>query len=133
MTGGAFSGANCAATNLLANYGTESNIWLRTPALDLSTATGATVTFQQWVDMDEFENLDRGEVRVLKAGTFSEIGVMETNITGLDPAGWVGFSARLPTAALGQSGALEFGFVSDGDAFFDQSGWYIDEVIVTTP
>ena len=117
----------------MAIYGTDSHVWLRTPALDLSTATEATVTFQQWVDMDEFDNLDRGTVRVLQAGTFSEIEVLETNITGLDPTGWMEFSASLPAAALGQAVVLEFGFVSDGDAIFDQSGWSIDELIVTTP
>jgi hypothetical protein len=120
-------------TNLLANYGLSSSTWLRTPAIDLSTATGATLTFHQWVDMDDFDNLDQGTVRVHDAGTLAEIGVVETNITGLSPLDWVEFSAELPAAALGQSVVLEFWFESDDEDFADATGWYLDEVIVTTP
>lgn len=89
--------------------------------------------FQQWVDMDEYDNLDRGTVRVLSAGTFLELGVVEANITGLDPSNWAVFSVSLPAAAVGQSIVLEFGFESDGDEFLDASGWYVDDVLVTTP
>ncbi|MDA0768335.1 MAG: choice-of-anchor J domain-containing protein, partial [Verrucomicrobia bacterium] len=132
------SGANCYGTNLAANYGRDSNTWLRTPSapgIDLTTATGATLVFQQWVDMDDFDFGDTGTVRVLKAGdlpgTVTELGVVKTNIQGLDPAGWAEFSAQLPAAALGETIALEFRFVSDDYADADASGWYIDDVTVT--
>ena len=130
------SAPNCYGTNLTTNYGISSNTWLRSPAIDLTTATGATVTFQQWVDMDEFDNLDRGAVRVLDAsglpGAAIELGVVQTDITGfLD--GWAEFSAELPAAALGQSIVLEFGFVSDGDDILDSAGWYLDDVSIITP
>jgi hypothetical protein len=133
------SGANCYGTNLAANYGISSNTWLRSPAIDLSTATAATVVFQHWVDMDEFDNQDHGTVRVLDAsglpGTVMELAVVQTDITGLAPVpgSWVEFSAELPAAALGQSIVLEFVFVSDDDDIFDASGWYLDDVMVTTP
>ena len=109
------SGTNCYGTNLTADYGISSNTWLRSPAIDLSAATAsATVTFQQWIDMDEFDNLDRGTVRVLDAaglpGTVTELGVVQTDITGLGALDWVAFSADLPAAALGQSVVLEFIF-----------------------
>jgi hypothetical protein len=133
------SGANCYGTNLASNYGISSNTWLRTPAIDLSTATAASVVFQHWVDMDEFDNLDRGTVRVLQAaglpGTVTELGVVQADITGLSavPGVWVEFTGELPAAALGQSIVLEFVFASDGDDIFDASGWYLDDVMVTTP
>jgi hypothetical protein len=131
------SGPNCYGTNLTTNYGISSKTWLRTPAIDLTTATAGTVVFQQWIDMDEFDNQDIGTVRVLDAsvlpGTVTELGVVQANITGLDSTGWVEFSVELPAAALGQSIALEFLFMSDDDNIFDQSGWYIDDVMVTTP
>jgi hypothetical protein len=129
----AFSGAHCVGTNLLANYGLSSNTWLRTPAIDLSTASGATLTFQQWIDMDEFNDLDRGTVRVLDAATLVELAVVEAVITGLGALDWDEFSADLPAEALGKIVLLEFQFVSDGDDVFDASGWYIDDVAVTTP
>ncbi|MDE0597300.1 MAG: hypothetical protein OSB65_18820 [Roseibacillus sp.] len=130
------SAPNCFGTNLASNYGISSNTWLRSPAIDLTTATGATVTFQQWVDMDEFDNLDRGALRVLDAsglpGAVIELGVVQADITGF-LNGWAEFSAELPAAALGQSIVLEFGFVSDGDDIFDASGWYLDDVTIITP
>jgi hypothetical protein len=87
--------------------------------IDLSTAIAATVVFQQWVDMAAFDDLDRGTVRVL-------------DVSGL-PGSWVEFSVELPAAALGQSIVLEFIFVSDDFADFDQSGCYIDDAMVTIP
>jgi hypothetical protein len=127
---------NCYGTNLTTNYGISSNTWLRTPAIDLSTASAATVVFQQWLDMDDFDNLDSGSLRVLDAsvlpGTVTELGVVEANITGF-VNGWAEFSAELPAAALGQVISLEFGFRSDGDDIFDAAGWYIDDVMVTIP
>ena len=131
------SGANCYGTNLGANYGISSSTWLRSSAIDLTAAVGATVIFQQWVDMDDFDNLDRGTLRILDASdlpaTVIELAVVETNITGLNPTGWVEFSAELPAAALGQLISLEFLFESDGDSIFDQSGWHIDDVMITAP
>jgi hypothetical protein len=135
------SGLNCYGTNLAANYGISSNTWLRTPPgmIDLTTATGATLRFQQWVDIDEFDDLDRGTVRVLDAsvlpGVVTELGVVQASITGLSsaPGSWLQFSADLPAAALGQSIVLEFGFVSDGDDIFDASGWHLDDVTIITP
>lgn len=81
---------------------------------------------------DEFDNLDRGTVRVLDVGTLAEIGVLETNITGF-ARDWAEFSAELPAAALGRTVVIEFQFESDGDDLPDASGWYIDDVTVTTP
>ena len=130
------SSPNCIGTNLAANYGIGSNIWQRTPGdIDLTDASVATLVFQQWVDMDDFDNLDRGTVRVLdgpelSGGTVTELGVVQVNITGFSPGGWREFSAELPASALGRMVALEFGFVSDDFADSDASGWYIDDVAV---
>jgi hypothetical protein len=77
--------------------------------IDLSTALAATVGFQQWVDMDAFDDLDRGTVRFLDVSGFPESGVE--------------FSVGLPATALGQTIVLEFIFVSDDFVDFDQSGW----------
>jgi hypothetical protein len=131
------SAPNCYGTNLNANYGLSSSTWLRSPAIDLTGATEATLVFQQWVDMDDFDNLDRGTVRVLEAsglpGTVTELGVVQATITGLNLNGWLEFSAEFPAAALGQLITLEFLFVSDGDDIFDGSGWYLDDLTITTP
>jgi len=133
----AHSGANCYGTNLNANYGLSSNTWLRTPPINLTLETGATLTFWHWVDMDPFENLDTGTVRALDAaglpGTVTELALVRADIQGLDPSGWVKFSAKLPAAVLGNSIVLEFLFVSDDYEVDDASGWHIDDVLVTVP
>ncbi|HIG29885.1 MAG TPA: hypothetical protein EYG57_08070 [Planctomycetes bacterium] len=130
------SGANCIGTNLAANYGISSDIWLRTPGtIDLTTATDATLVFRQWVDMDNFDFGDAGTVRVLDAaglpGTVTELAVLKTNIQGLFPTAWGKFTKRLPVEALGKTVVLEFRFNSDFVPDADASGWYIDDVVVT--
>ena len=132
----ASSGTNCYGTNIGTNYGIESNTWLRSPAFALPAVPFATLSFQQWVDIDPFETdspLDRGQVRVLAATDLSEIGVIDMNISGLDPVEWTEFSGEFPDAALGQEVILEFRFLSDNDGIFDQSGWYVDDIAVSAP
>jgi hypothetical protein len=137
------SGLNCFGTNLAANYGISSNIWLRTPPgmIDLTTATEATVVFQQWVDIDPFMDPDtgfgdHGFLRVLDAsglpGTVTELGVVQADNNGFNLNGWAEFTAKLPADVLGKSIVLEFIFVSDMDGFV-ASGWYIDDLVVTVP
>ena len=96
----------------------------------------AKLPFLQWLDIDPFETgspLDHGQVRVLAAADLSELGVIDLNISGLDPVEWTEFSGEFPAAALGQEVILEFRFLSDNDGSFDQSGWYIDDVAVSAP
>jgi hypothetical protein len=120
--------------NLQDKYGIGSRTWLRTPVIDLSAAIAASLTMRQWVDVDPFENLDHGTIRVVEPGTFAELGVVETHINGLHAApDWLEFSAELPPAALGRSVIIAFGFVSDDDDLFDEAGWYIDDVTVNVP
>ena len=61
----------------------------------------------------------------------AELAVIRPNIQGLDPAGWVQFSANFRAAALGKMVVLEFHFASDEFPAADASGWYIDDVVVT--
>lgn len=126
---------HCVGTNISADYGVSSELWLRTPPIDLTAATSATLVFQQWVDMDDFDLGDTGTVRVLDAsglpGTVTELATVKTNIQGIAPADWVEFSAKLPAAALGHSVVLEFLFLSDSVPDGDASGWYIDDVLVS--
>ena len=132
----AFSGANCYGTNIGTNYGIGSNTWLRSPSFTLPAVPFANLSFRQWLDIDPFETgspLDHGQVRVLAANDLSELGVIDMNISGLDPVEWTEFSGEFPAAALGQEVILEFRFLSDNDDIFDQSGWYIDDVAVSAP
>ena len=59
------SGANCFGTNLSADYANLSDLWLRSPPIDLTAAAGATLNFSHYVDIEE--GFDFGEVRLLDA------------------------------------------------------------------
>ena len=126
------SGANCFGTNLSADYANLSDLWLRSPPIDLTAAAGATLNFSHYVDIEE--GFDFGEVRLLDAdAALAELTVLEMTIDGNNPTGWEPFSKALPAAALGKNVVLEFRFDSDDISEPTQAGWYIDDVVVTTP
>ena len=124
---GANSVPNCVGTNIASDYGTETDIWLRSPGtIDLATATNAALTFQQFRDIEAF--FDLGLIRVLKASDDSQLGADLLNPT--DGTGdWEQIKVDLPSEALGEIIKLEFSFQADD--FGNQAGWYIDDVTVT--
>ncbi len=122
------SGTNCYGTNLSSNYTSEADVWLRSPAIDLTTAAGATLRFFQFYDIET--GFDSGTVAVLDAGNDSEIAVLGDPVDGTS-TGWEESSRVLPAAALGKSIKIEFRLNSDDIEFF--AGWYIDDVSVTVP
>ena len=126
------SAPNCMGTNLAANYGLNTDIWLRSPGtIDLTTATGATLVFQQFRDIEPGFD-DRGSVRVLLASDESQqLGTDLLNPTDGTVTAWVEVTVNLPPEALGEIIKLEFRFESDEVQNF--AGWYIDDVVVTVP
>ncbi|MEC8941420.1 MAG: hypothetical protein VYC95_01730, partial [Verrucomicrobiota bacterium] len=73
---GAGDSATAWSTNL-ADYGPDSNISLRSPAIDLGDATSAELTFEAFRDADGFG--DSAVVRFLRAGDLAQLGA-ETDI-----------------------------------------------------
>ncbi len=123
---------NCFGTNLSADYADNAEIWLRSPSIDLTAASGATLNFSQDVDIEE--SFDFGQIRLLDAdAALAELAILEMTIEGNNPAGWESFSKALPVAALGKNVVLEFRFSSDNISEPTQDGWYIDDVVVTVP
>ncbi|NIP93958.1 MAG: hypothetical protein GWO24_11100, partial [Akkermansiaceae bacterium] len=123
----AHSGTSCFGTNLAGAYELDADIWLRSPVVDLSEATGATLSFFHHRDIEE--GFDSGSIRVLDASDNSELGVVEDVIDG-SSVEWEQFTRNLPpVAALGKSVILEFRFNSDD--INNLAGWYIDDVEVT--
>jgi hypothetical protein len=122
------SGVNCFGTNLSADYAEDADIWLRSPAINLTAAAGATLNFSHYVDIEE--TFDFGQIRLLDADAANaELAILQTAIDGNNPTGWQSFSKSLPGAALGKNVVIEFRF--DSDDFVNQAGWYIDDVVVT--
>jgi hypothetical protein len=127
----AFDGLNCVGTNIAAPYTLNANIFLRSPMIDLVNATGATLNFAHWVDIEA--DFDFGSVAVLDATDNSELGLVVNVVDGDLPGDWTQFSRSVPAAALGKNVIFEFRFFEDGIGLLDQAGWYIDNVVVTVP
>lgn len=125
----AHSAPNCAATNLAADYGADTDIYLRTPAIDLPSAAGATLRFHHFYDIEEI--FDFGMIKVLDAGNAdSELAVLEARLDGI-AVDWEEATFRLPAGALGKSIKIEFSLFADDIEY--KAGWYLDDVTVTVP
>ena len=122
---GADGSLNAFTTNI-GNYGSNSDIVLRSPPIDLTAAdpAEAILSFQQFRDADGFR--DTGIVRILSASDLSELGTFDPDLTQFD-IDWNEFSIPLPGTAIGQSIIIEFKFTSD-DSADNFSGWSIDNV-----
>lgn len=125
------SGVNCFGTNLDGDYGLLADVWLRTPAIDLTNATGATLHYAEFKDM-EGQGFDFGTIILLNAADDSKIVEVVTDIDGADTE-WQNVSLNLPAEALGKVIKLEFRMVTDDFVGSNFPGWYIDDVAVTTP
>jgi hypothetical protein len=126
--GGANSPTNSFGTNLNSRYEINANVWLRSPVLDLSTASDATLVYSQFVDIEE--GFDSGTVSVLDSAN-NLLAEIATQVDGLTGA-WQEVRLALPPAALGQMIKIEFRLQSDD--FVDPTiyaGFYIDDVQVT--
>ncbi len=135
----AFSGTNCVGTNLTAIYGPDAAVTLTSPAIAIP-AGGATLTFQQVVDIDGPNaplggGADFGTLRVLDAADDSELAVLVPQVEGTTDGAWTESTAPMPAEALGLSVKLEFGLTSDSNGGvadgFELAGWYLDDVQVT--
>ncbi|MDE0594899.1 MAG: hypothetical protein OSB65_06610, partial [Roseibacillus sp.] len=118
---------NCFGTNLNSDYALSADVWLRSPAIDLTAAGEATLNYFQYRDIEE--GFDFGIISVLDATDDSLLA----EIPGSDSAvfAWELVSKSLPPEALGKVIKIEFRLTSDEIENFP--GWFIDDVEVTTP
>jgi hypothetical protein len=125
----AHSGTNCFGTDLDADYDFDTLITLRSPAIDLSTLASASVTFWQWLDVEE--GFDEVAIRLLDAANGNaEIAVLDSGIDGIS-ADWEEVTLDFPPEANGKTVILEFLFDSDNIGNF--AGYYLDDVSVQGP
>lgn len=124
---GANDSLNAFTTNL-GDYGPGSDISLRSPEIDLSTASTAQLSFEVFRDGDGLA--DTASVRFLRAGSFEQLGTpVQIDMTVLDK------DYRLLTIEVGQEALgeaaiiVEWTFQSDDsvDAF---SGLTIDNIVI---
>ena len=124
-------GLACYGTNLNGDYEPGADVWLRSPAVDLSAAGGATLSFAQFRDIDDLGD-NFASVSVLNAADDSFLAAIVTGLNGF-PFVWEDESFPVPAAALGQNVKFEFRLVTDEFAAAFFGGYYIDDVLLTTP
>lgn len=122
------SGTVCFGTDLDASYETMANVWLRSPPIDFSGASGGTLTYAEFRDIEPM--FDSGTINILDASDDSLIAELETGIDGTSSQ-WSSVSHALPAEALDRIIKIEFRLQSDD--FSNFAGWYIDDVVVTVP
>ncbi|MFP6896830.1 MAG: LamG-like jellyroll fold domain-containing protein [Roseibacillus sp.] len=122
---------NCFATNISAFYDFEADVWLRSPAIDLTTAGAATLNYFQFTDI-EGSPFDWGKVSVLDATDDSLLAVIADPVEG-SSGGWEAVSIAIPATALGKTIKIEFRLVSDDFPDSNYAGWYLDDIEITVP
>ena len=125
-TAGADGSNNAYCTNL-GDYGDDSDISLRSPAIDLTGLPGATLQLKLYRDADG--SADTGTLRFLKSSDSTPLGPdIDLDLTVLD-GDWTGIDIPVPVEVLGETVLVEIQFVSDasGDTF---SGLSIDNVSI---
>ena len=124
---GANDSLNAFTTNL-GDYGPGSNISLRSPEIDLSTAPTAQLSFEVFRDADGLA--DTASVRFLRAGSFEQLGTpVQIDMTVLDKDYRL-LAIEVGQEVLGEAAIIvEWTFQSDDsvDAF---SGLTIDNIVI---
>ena len=126
---GAGNSASAWCTGL-GDYGVDSDLSLRTPAIDLSGVASALLSFDAYRDADGFG--DTATIRFLRSSDQSQLGQdvpIDMTIFDVD---YTAIEVPVPAAAIGQSVLIEFNFVSDStlDTF---SGLCLDNILVQVP
>ncbi|MCH2062263.1 MAG: LamG domain-containing protein [Roseibacillus sp.] len=124
---GAAESVNAWSTNL-GDYGPDSDISLRSPAIDLSGIAEAELSFEAFRDADGFGDI--AVVRFLRASDLSQLGEEAPIDMEVFDNDWT--TIRFPVApeAIGETVLIEWNFISDDtpDSF---SGLSIDDVRVS--
>ena len=113
--GAAPSPPNCVGTDLDDDYESDTDIWLRTPPIDLTAAEVATLSFKEFRDIGAGPaDGDSGTLRILAADDFAVLSVLEAEVKG-QSGGWVDYSTELLGAAFDEPVVVEFQFQSNSD------------------
>lgn len=132
---GAFSGDNVFATNLDGDYTISTQAYLKTPVIDLTGVSSATLSFQtsfeteQGLDFLRINITDENGEYILGNDGFDIPALREIiSLDGSSGDGWKKINKALPAEAMGRQIRIEF--LLDSDSFENAAGWYIDDVTV---
>ncbi|MBI5388149.1 MAG: immunoglobulin domain-containing protein [Verrucomicrobia bacterium] len=124
--GQAVSGTQVAATSLTGSPAPYSDCYLRSPVINLTGVSRATLTFQQWRDIYPDTTFHGAIVNALDAA-----GTTVLQQLSLEAGATTGYELRtlpLPPQLLGRSIVLEFRLYTDAQVLPTEEGWYIDDV-----
>ncbi len=128
VTSGSNGTLRCWGTNLTGGYGPDTDTSLRSPVIDLTDVTSATLSFWKAIDADFGHNLT---VNVIEADTDTVIAniIPATGDDDIFDAVWqpVG-PVTLPAEAYGQPVRIEWRFTGNGA--FQFNGVYLDNVLL---
>lgn len=121
--------ARCWGTNLVGGYGVGTDTSLRSPVIDLTGVTGATLSFARAIDAAGGHTLEVNVIAVDNGTVIANV-IPPTGDADINSSPWqmVG-PVALPPAAFGQAVRLEWRFIGNGDGSFN--GVYIDDVVLT--
>lgn len=124
--GAAFSGSNCYGTDLDGDFEPYTDAYLRSPEIDLSRVSVATLSFVEFHSVDIEEDYHSVSVSIIDADSnevlqevFRESGAVN---------GWTQRSIRLAGPSVGAKIKIEF--LLETDEFEPLPGFYIDDVSI---
>ena len=133
--GEAHSPTRAYGTGLAKDYGDYTDVYLVSPVIDLTDLDNARVEFWSYRDCEpafEGELTDACQVWILdEDGEY--LNDVPIWIRGGEAKQWRLEKGKIPAEGLGQKIRLEFSFSSDGGQDNGpQSGWFIDDIAITT-
>lgn len=123
----AHSGTNVYATGLNSNIQPFSDCYLRSPVIDLTSVTSATLSFYEWRNIDANIAYHHVSVTILDPTTMSVLGEVYTSAGAT--SGYEQQTIILPDTAVGRQIILEFRLVCDDFNLLE--GWYLDDIVIT--
>lgn len=124
--GAAFSGSNCYGTDLDGDFEPFTDAYLRSPEIDLTRVSVATLSFAEFHSVDIEEDYHSVSVNIIDAASndvlqevFREAGAVN---------GWTQHSIRLAGPSVG--GKIKIEFLLQTDDVSPLPGFYIDDVSI---
>ncbi|HFE63128.1 MAG TPA: hypothetical protein ENK14_01785, partial [Caldithrix sp.] len=137
-----FSPTHSFTDSPFGNYSNNTNVWMKSAPLDLSSVSTATLTFRTQWDIEASWDFGVVEISINGGSSWSNLrgrymqagsgnGVQQTGWYGYDGSrtDWVEESIDL-SAYAGQTVQIRFRLMSDGWVTGD--GWYVDDVLLQT-
>ena len=131
VTSGNGGSTQCWGTNIgnPGYYADPTTTRLRSPVIDLSSVSGATLSFAQALDL---EAADSAVVNIINATTDAIIAaaIHTTTDADFESANWTTVNGISLAAGIGQQVRIEWVLSGTGGSSNDFMGWYIDDVLI---